>query len=56
MTLKDALQQKALTVWDMNNVLTQANTHTIRSEIRRIEQEPLIAKEMENLYKHITLQ
>ena len=56
LTLKDALQQKALTVWDMNNVLTQANTHIIRSEIRRIEQEPLIAKEIENLYKHITLQ
>lgn len=49
LTLPDALKQKALTLWDMNNVLTQFATHEVKSDIRRIELEPAIARTMEHL-------
>lgn len=50
LTLKAALEQKALTVWDLNNVLAQFATHHLRSETRSIDLEPEIAREMETLY------
>ena len=50
LTLTDALKQKVLTLWDMNNVLTQFSSHEVKSEIRRIELEPRIAQSMEKLY------
>jgi hypothetical protein len=50
LTLPDALKQKALTLWDMNNVLTQYTTHQVKSPIRRVNLEPAIAKSMESLY------
>lgn len=49
LTLPDALKQKALTLWDMNNVLTQFASHEVKSDVRRIELEPTIARTMEQL-------
>ena len=49
LTLPDALKQKALTLWDMNNVLTQFATHEVKSVQRRIDLEPEIARSMEKL-------
>jgi hypothetical protein len=51
--LKQALEQKSLTVWDMNSILTQFNTHEIGSDIRKINNEPEIARVMENLHSRI---
>ena len=53
LTLKTALEQKALTVWDMNSILAQWSTHNIKSEIRRINIEPEIARLMESTYNRI---
>ena len=39
-----------LNFWDLNSILTQWNTHHIKSEIRRIEVEPLIARAMEQTF------
>ena len=47
--LPDALKSKELTVWDLNSVLTQFATHQVKSEVRRIELEPEIAKNMEEI-------
>ncbi len=56
LTLKSAMEQKALTVWDLSNILTQFTSHDIRSEIRRIDLEPEIARVVEQTYRNITLQ
>ena len=55
LTLKAAMEQKTLTVWDFSNVLTQANSHLLRSEVRQIDLEPLIASEIEKLYHAISM-
>ena len=51
--IEDALKQKELTVWDLNSVLTQWNSHEIKSDVRRIDLEPIIAQAMENLYERL---
>jgi len=53
LTLKSAMEQKALTVWDMNAALTQFSTHEIRSDVRKLDIEPDIARVMERMYKRI---
>lgn len=52
-TIKDAMDRKALTVWGMNSILTQYLTHEVKSDIRRIELEPEIAKVMELTYEKL---
>lgn len=54
LTIREALTRKALTVWDLSNVLTQFVSHEIRSDIRRIDSEPIIAQAMEATFAHIT--
>jgi hypothetical protein len=49
--LPDALYRNDLTLWQLNNVLTQFSTHEIKSEMRRVEIEPQIAKVMEQTFK-----
>lgn len=39
-----------LDLWSLNSILTQFSTHEVKSEIRRIELEPAIAKVMEHTY------
>jgi len=51
--MQDALKQKELTVWGMNSILTQFVTHEIKSDLRKIEVEPLIAKTMELTYERL---
>lgn len=53
LTLPDALKQRALTLWDMNNVLTQFVSHEIKSPIRRVNLEPMIARTMEATYHQL---
>jgi len=55
LTLKSALEQKALTVWDLNSVLTQFSTHNIRSDVRKLDIEPEIARVVESVYKRIVM-
>jgi hypothetical protein len=50
MLIPDALKQKTLTVWDFSSILTQYTTHELKSELRRIDLEPEIARSMEILY------
>lgn len=53
LTLKAAMEQKELTVWGLNNILTQFATHNLRSEVRTIDLEPEIARVMGQTYKDI---
>jgi hypothetical protein len=46
--LPDALKKEELTRWDFYNVLTQFVTHEVKSEIRKVELEPIITKVFEN--------
>lgn len=55
LTLKSAMEQKSLTFWDFNNVLTQFSSHNLRSEVRSIDLEPEIAKVMGGAFKQIQL-
>jgi len=55
LTLKAAMEQKVLTVWDMNSVLTQFSSHDIRSDVRKLDIEPEIARVVESLYKRISM-
>ncbi len=50
LTIKDALPQKALTLWGLNSILTQYATHEIKSDIRKIDVEPMISRAMEITY------
>lgn len=49
LTLDFAVRNNDLTLWSLNSILTQWNTHNINSEVRRIAMEPLIARSMEIL-------
>jgi hypothetical protein len=51
--LPDALKSNDLNVWSFNSVLTQFATHEVKSELRRIELEPVIARSMEKLYDRL---
>jgi len=53
LTLKQAIEAKSLTVWDMNSVLTQFSTHNVKSDIRRIDLEPIVAHVMEDTFRSI---
>ncbi len=53
LNLLDALNQKVLTLWDFNNVLTQFATHRVQSEVRRVDLEPQIAKVLESQVVHM---
>lgn len=48
--LPDAVQKDNLSVWDLNNVLTQFVTHELKSEERRINIAPKIARVMETIH------
>jgi hypothetical protein len=48
-TVAQLLERKDLTVWDFSNSVSQFATHEIRSEIRRVEIEPDIAKAFDRL-------
>jgi hypothetical protein len=48
--LPDALKSKDLNLWSLNSVLTQFSTHEVKSELRRIELESILARSMENIY------
>lgn len=54
MNIPDALKKKTLTVWDFNSILTQYTTHEVKSELRRIDLEPEVARSMEILYDRST--
>jgi len=54
-TIKEALPQKELTFWDLNNLLTQFVSHEIKSEIRKIDLEPEIARVIESTYHQAVL-
>lgn len=56
LSISTSLAGKMLTLWDVNNVLTQYTTHEGKSAIRRIELEPVIAKIMGNTYRVATAQ
>lgn len=51
--LADAVKQKDLNLWQFNSVLTQFATHEVKSEVRRYELEPIIARSMETAYERI---
>ena len=42
--------QKGVDLWSINSVLTQFATHEVKSELRRIDLEPAIARVMESVF------
>jgi hypothetical protein len=48
--LSHTVQANDLTLWHLNSILTQWSTHNVKSELRRIDLEPIIARVMENAY------
>jgi hypothetical protein len=50
-----AIEAKSLDLWSLNSVLTQFATHEVKSELRRIDLEPVIAKVMDRTFDKITL-
>lgn len=55
MLIPDALKQGLLTIWDFSSILTQFNTHEVKSELRKIDNEPEIARIMEKTYDRVTM-
>jgi hypothetical protein len=51
--LPEAIKQNDLSLWDLNSVLTQFSTHEVKSELRRIDLEPAIARAMEMISNQI---
>ncbi len=51
--LTEAIKQNDLNLWSLNSILTQWNSHEIKSEVRQIANEPLIAKAMEMISNQI---
>jgi hypothetical protein len=49
-TIKGLLEHKDLTLWSLNSIITQFVTHEIKSAVRKIDIEPLIAKVMETVF------
>lgn len=45
--LSHAVKSNDLNLWSLNSILTQWSTHNVKSELRRIELEPTIARVME---------
>lgn len=54
MLLSKAVETNTLDLWGLNSVLTQFATHEVKSELRRIDLEPAIARSMELLYAKTT--
>lgn len=50
LTIPKMIQESNLNLWGLNNVLTQFATHEVKSDIRKVELEPAIAKVMESTY------
>jgi len=50
MLLSHAVKTSSLDLWGLNSVLTQFATHEVKSELRRIDLEPTIARTMELIY------
>jgi len=48
--LSNAVNSSSLDLWSLNSILTQWNTHEVKSELRRIDLEPVIARVMERTY------
>jgi hypothetical protein len=48
--LPTALKSKELDLWSLNSVLTQYATHEVKSELRRTDLEPMIARVMETAF------
>lgn len=48
--LSEAKKSDDINLWNFNSVLTQFATHEVKSELRRIDLEPAIAKSMEMIY------
>jgi len=51
--LSQAVASNDLNLWSLNSVLTQFATHEVKSELRRIDLEPAIARAMEMASTHI---
>jgi hypothetical protein len=49
-TIREALKKESLTLWQLNSILTQFTTHEVKSELRKIELEPEIARVLEISY------
>jgi hypothetical protein len=45
--LSQAVKSNDLNLWSLNSILTQFSTHEVKSELRRIDLEPAIARAME---------
>jgi hypothetical protein len=48
--LSHTVQTNNLDLWHLNSILTQFATHEVKSELRRIDLEPAIARAMEMVY------
>lgn len=55
MLLSHAVETSSLDLWSLNSVLTQFATHEVKSELRRIDLEPVIARVMEKVYTNQTM-
>jgi hypothetical protein len=53
--LSHQLKTNDVDLWFFNSMLTQFATHEVKSEVRRIDLEPAIARVMENTYSRITV-
>ena len=51
--IPDLQKQDNLDMWSMNSIFTQFATHQIKSDLRRHEIQPLIAKGMDKMYKSL---
>jgi hypothetical protein len=51
--LSHAVKSNDLNLWSLNSVLTQFATHEVKSELRRIDLEPTIARVMETAASRI---
>lgn len=51
--LTEAVKTNDLNLWSLNSVLTQYATHEVKSELRRIDLEPAIARAMEMISARI---
>jgi len=51
--LPEAVKSDDLNLWSLNSVLTQFATHEVKSELRKIDLEPMIAHSMENIYQKV---
>jgi len=52
--LPDLRERDSLDMWSMNSILTQFATHHIKSDLRRHEIQPQIARGMDRMYRRLT--